>query len=138
MGYKKRRRLYPLDFGGTLLEGLNMTMRGLTIQESLDLSTLQELAQAPEDVQRAKLAELFEFVAERIEEWDLEDDDGNRIEPSAQELMSWDAGDAFGLITAWQNAVQAVAAPLDQPSNDGIKLGAVSIPMEIPSPNLPS
>jgi hypothetical protein len=119
MSYVRKRKLYPLDFTGTGLEGLTMVMRGMTVQESLQLSHLRDLGSASTEKLEEELLKLFAFVAGKIESWDMVEEDGRPIEPSAEALLELDAGDAFAAIEAWQKAVEGVSAPLEQRSNGG-------------------
>jgi len=139
MGFKRKRKLYLLDFEGTTLEGLEMVMHGMTVDEALKLSELQDLdrSDSPVHEKQEVIRELFAFVASKVDRWNLEDDNGIPIKPSSDEFMSWDAGEAFNAIKVWQEAVQGVDAPLERPSSGGKKWVGPPIPMEIPSPNLP-
>lgn len=138
MGFQRKRKLYPLDFAGTDLEGLTMIMLGLSVEEYLDLTSLQDTVKASTSEQVQKMRELFDKVAGKIHEWDLVDEAGNEIEPSGAELLSWDFGDAMAAVDAWMTAVGDVADPLERKSSDGNKWVGPPIPMDIPSPNLPS
>jgi hypothetical protein len=119
MSFVRKRKLYPLDFTGTGLEGLTMVMKGMTVRESLQLSRLRDLGDASTAEQEKELLDLFAFVAEKIHEWDMVEEGGTPIEPTAEALLELDAGDAFAAIEAWQKAVEGVSAPLDQRSNGG-------------------
>ncbi len=142
MGFVRKRKLYAIDLTGTSLEGLDLVMCGLTVRESLTLSGLQDMAEAPAGEQAEKLRELFEFVAGKIARWNLEAEnpDGTRepVAPSADELMSWDTGEAFAIIAAWQKAVEGVSDPLERRSSAGSRWEGEPIPMAIPSPSLPN
>lgn len=137
MGFQRKRKLYDLDFEGTALEGLSMVMRGLSVSEYLELSALADLAKASTEKQVEEVRALFVRVANKIERWDLEDEDGKPIPPSTDELMSWDFDDAMATVDAWMAKVQGVPDPLEQKSNGGNKWVGPPIPMDIPSPNLP-
>ena len=137
MGYRRKRKLYDLDLTGTSLEGLTLIMKGLTVEESLNLALLQDMVKEPTKDQIKKTRDLFAMVAEKIERWDLEDDDGQPIPPSPVELLGWDFSDAMLVIDRWQEKVQEVPGPLEPKSNDGSKWVGPPIPMDIPLPNLP-
>lgn len=137
MGFQRKRKLYDLDFTETALEGLTMVMRGLSVSEYLELSALADLAKASTEKQVEEVRALFVRVANKIERWDLEDEDGRPIPPSVDELMSWDFDDAMATVDAWMAKVQGVSDPLEQKSNGGNKWVGPPIPMDIPSPNLP-
>lgn len=136
VGYKRKNKLYALDFTGTSLEGLEMTMAGLNVREFLDLSKLKDVAKATEDEQSQALVDLFTFVVGKVRSWNLVDDDGKAISPSVEEFMEWDLGDAFAAIEAWQNEVEGIPEKLGKASSSGSKWVGEPIPMDIPSPNL--
>ncbi len=136
MGFVRKRKLYQLDFTGTSLEGLAVSIRGMSVAEALSLADLGEMQAG--DVEAEKVREVFEFVVSKIESWNLTDEQGFPVPPSAEEIMSWDAGEAFAAIAAWQASVMDAPAPLERRSNGGSKWGGPPIPMDVPSPNLPS
>lgn len=120
MAFQRKRKVYELDFTGTGLEGLTMKMRGMVMAEAFQLSSLRDMAEIKDlDQQMSAIRTLFEFVAERIISWDMIDENGESIEPTADALMSLDTADAFATLDAWQKAVEGVSAPLDNRSSGG-------------------
>jgi hypothetical protein len=130
MAYVRKHKLYKLDFTGTTLEGLTMVMKGMTIGEALQLQHLRDLADKDLDTQLEGLTELMTFVAERIVEWDMVEEDGTPVPATREQLMSLDMGDTMLAVERWQAAVEDVPAPLEQPSNGGSTSGtsATSLP----------
>jgi len=141
MGFVRKRKLYQLDFTGTGLEGLTVNIRGMSVEEALQLSGLERLSRSeggPTEEDEAEIRRVFDFVASKIESWDLVTEEGEPVPVSGAEMMSWDAGDAFAAISAWQSAVMEPPAPLERRSSGGSTWQGPPIPMDVPSPNLPS
>jgi hypothetical protein len=137
MAFVRKRKLYQMDFTGTGLEGLEVTMLGMSVEESLKLATLDELKDmkgAPTERELTMLRELFEFVASKVHSWNMVEEDGTSIPPSAREFMAMDAGDAFLMLDKWQDAVMAVPDPLERKSSDGNTSEALDLPpLPVPS-----
>ncbi len=141
MGYKKQKKLYVLDFKGTNLEGLEIYVRSTSLGKMLDLTGLASLGDNiknggldQQDLEAIK--EVFRLFIERVDRWNLVDEDDNPIPVSYEAFMDFDPGDAMQAVTAWQSAILDVPAPLDQKSNDGKRWEGAPIPMELSLPNL--
>ncbi len=139
MGFERKRKLYRLDFTGTDLDGLEVDVRGLSMEEYLRLSGLAKLAdvKVPTPEELEELRSLFELFASKIDRWNLEED-GQPVRVCADAVMGWEAGEVLAAVEAWQKAVTDVPAPLEQPSPAGRRWVGEPIPMDVPSPNLSS
>ncbi len=140
MGFKAKKKLYLLDFQGTNLEGLEIYVRGASLGRMLDLTNLATLGQdiksggfSSQDLDSIK--EIFSLFIEKVDRWNLEDEDGNPVPVSYEAFMDLDPGDAMQAITAWQSAILEVPAPLEQKSSGGKRWVGEPIPMEVPPAN---
>ena len=64
-------------------------------------------------------AALAFFGDHAIKEWNLEDEDGNEIVPSAETLREQPFDFALHIIRTWTSNVLSASRPLSQESNDG-------------------
>jgi hypothetical protein len=139
MGFKVQRKTYRLRFEGTELDGLVVTARGLSTGQLLELETAR-LARAAggkgsEDGTRRMLA----LLAGALVEWNAEDEDGAPIPATIDGILQQDVDFNTAIISAWQDAMYGVSAPLSQTSSDGQQLALEeSIPMDVPSSSLAS
>lgn len=124
MGYRPKRKTYVLEFEDPDLDGLEVTVRGLTTGQILDIET------AREDGGEDAIRELLELLASQLVEWNVEDDDGRPVAANLDGIRAQDIAFNMAIIDAWQNAVTGVPAPLDEPSTDGELSPVASIPTE--------
>ncbi len=131
MSYQRKRKTYVLDFEGTDLDGLTVRARSAPIEHALLMEELADFTDAKTGKQRAaQVRELICHFAEVLVEWDLVDDDGAPVPPTAAGLAVLDEDELALLITAYQTAGTGVAAPLGEGSPDGSPSAVPSIPME--------
>lgn len=139
-GFRRKRKVYVLDFEGTDLDGLTAKVRSAPIGEFMRLGELADELETTETVAEMKavmdvMLGLFDDV---LVEWDLVDDDGVPIPATAAGMAQLEMDEVMLFITAWQNAVAAVPAPLSPASNAGSPSLVGSMPMEPKSPSLAS
>jgi hypothetical protein len=135
MGFQLKRKTYLLDFKGTDLAGLEIRMQGMTTAEFIHLEELQE--EGAKDSAKGLL--LFQFLATKIVNWNLEDEDGEPIPVSGEALLQLEPGDIFMAMERYKEAVSGVPDPLEQTSPAGMRWEGEPIPMvapSIPQPNL--
>lgn len=134
-GYKPDRKRYRLTFEGTEHDGLQVVMKGLKVGDMLDMATLSSQVSAGDGMtpeQAAQMGGMYDLLGSSIVEWNLLDDDDRPIEPSAEALRNEEPSLSNAILNAWTQAVNGVAAPLDQPSTSGSRSGQVaSIPMDL-------
>ncbi len=118
MGYRPKRRVYNLVFTGTDWEGLEVSMRGMTVGEELDL--------AGNDISAALIVE---ELTKRLISWNLEDEQGQPV-PVA-DAPNRDSRMMRRLNNVWIEALQGVhtADPLPETSPSGETSPAPPIPM---------
>lgn len=132
MGYKRKTKIYDLDFAGTEQDGLEIRIRGLNLDQINTMQT-DQLGNSPEGRRR-----LMAFFAEQLINWNMEDDDGQALPPTLDSIRTLDFEEFDSIIGAWGTAVAGVDAPLPQTSADGQPSVEASIPMAPPSDALAS
>lgn len=133
-GFRRKQAVYVLTFESTILNGLEVRMRSVSLQQLFDIEELQRTARkagADRDASR----KLIERVAAEILSWNLENDDGTPVEPSYEALANLDLREVVLIINAWKNALAAVPKALSNGSNGGGTSPELSIPMDVSSPN---
>lgn len=128
MGYNRRKNqnVYKLNFTDPQFDGFEVRTIALPTD---DLLRMQEMKQNP-NAQRQDLMALYSIFIKAVLSWNLEDDDGNQIEPSAQALMNEDIEFAMGVINAYMINVAGVAEDLKAKFTDGSQSVEPMIPME--------
>ena len=132
MGCRRNPKLYKLKFAAGDYEGLEVTMRSVSIGE------MRALQGGGEESGRDGFDRMAELVASHMVAWNREDEDGNALPPTMESLEDEEPSLVNVIIDKWTDAVAGVAAPLEQPSNSGAPAPVESIPMEVLSPSLAS
>lgn len=131
MGYRLARTTYKLTFPE--YDGLEVMARSLSTG---DLMKIMELSgalapgstQAP--VERAKTVEsLLRRFAKALVTWNLEDEDGEPIGTTYEDIADQELPFVLRIIEAWTEAVAGVPDDLGKASNSGPQFPEVSIPM---------
>lgn len=134
MGYVPKRKIYNLAFEDPEMNGLEVRIRGLTTGQYMDVVSMKEQAESG-----GETAELFEFMADRLVDWNILEDDGITPVPASLDgLKTLDMAFSMAIVNAWTSAIAGVPAPLEQPSSGGEPSLVASIPMESLSPSLAS
>jgi hypothetical protein len=136
-GFKRKPKIYRLDFTDTALDGLTVRAHSAPIGLFMQLGTLADELEGSDDntdtgmtAMLRTIQELVDLFAQVLVSWDLVDDDDQPVPATAAGLLTLDVEELMFIITAWQNAVAAVAPPLPDASNAGSPSLAVSMPME--------
>lgn len=124
MGYRPKRKIFTLEFEGEAYEGLEVRIRGLNTGQMIDLDT------ARADGRDEAVIAILQLMADRLVEWNVEDDDGQPVPTTFDGVRSLDLDFNWAIIDAWQDAVAGVAAPLDEPSTATEPSLVASIPTE--------
>jgi hypothetical protein len=138
MGYRKPRKLYHLTWPqGHELHELELEMRGLSIEQLVDIAGLRRVGNDPEQI-KEKYAEVFALFASKLVSWTLEEDDGTPVPATAEGVQAQVDDDPMfmvGLVMAWADAIASVDTPLLNGSSSGGRFPEASIPMAPPSPS---
>ncbi|MFH8336969.1 hypothetical protein [Streptomyces sp. AM6-12] len=132
MGCKRVPKHYRLKFVDGDYEGLEVTMRSVSIGE---MRTAQG---GGEGSGKDDFDGIFDLVASHMVSWNREDENGQALPPTAESLEDESPALIHLIIDQWTSAVAGVSAPLEQPSNSGGSAPVESIPMEALSPSLAS
>ncbi|MCM8555340.1 hypothetical protein [Streptomyces sp. STCH 565 A] len=124
MGYRPKRKIFKLDFTGTDWEGLEVSVRGMTFGEELDLDS--------KDFTVEVIAETLSML---LVSWNVEDDQGAPVPATIDGLRTQDTRMVTAILTALRQANSGVAAPLPTGSPSGGPSPEASIPMAPLSPS---
>ncbi len=137
MGYKPPRTLYKLDFSQTEHAGLEVTTRSVSVDTMLTIAAgADELDETTPDL--AKVRDVFGRFARVLVSWNVEDDDGRPVPPTADGLLAHDFGFVMAVITAWLTAMTQAPPPLPGGSPSGATSGEASLDLASASRSLPS
>lgn len=135
MGFRPERTTIRLQFEDPTLAGLEVTARVPSLGRMLDVAGARDLALA-DGLGGAR--KFFDFFADALIDWNLEDELGQKVARTVDGLLSLETGLAMTIVLAWFDGLTAVSTNLGKGSTSGRQYPEVSIPMEIPSPNLPN
>ena len=124
MGYRPKPRMYALDFTGTEYEGLEATVRGLTLGEELELN---ETEMTGDRVVKA--------LVQRLVSWNVEDETGAPVPTTYEGVCTQDGSMVLAILNALRQVNSGVPDPLPQSSPSGEPSPVASIPMEPRSPS---
>lgn len=124
MGFRPKRKIYNLDFTGTEYEGLQASVRGMTVGEELELDG----AEMSGDL-------LVKTLVKRLVSWNVEDDKGQPVPTTFEGLCTQDSAMILAIVNAVRQANSGVPDPLPQSSPSGEPSLVASVPMEALSPS---
>ena len=105
MAFKRKRKIYHLDFEGTEYEGLEVKVRGLTTGEYLEIVSLS--APATEGDQETET--MLRMFADHLTFWNLEDEVSGEPVPTTYEgVITNDFVMNMYIINAWTRALATV------------------------------
>lgn len=134
MGFRHKRKRINVSFEeGHEYHGLEVTLRGMSLGEYLELEGIGE-------VDRSSVGDQLRRFAESLISWNLEDEDtGEPVPTTVEAVYAQDQDLMLMLATRWIEALRGiVSAPLEQSSPDGEPSLEASIPMETLSSSLVS
>ena len=135
MGYRRPAKAYRLKFADEDMAGLEVTARSLPIGEFLKLTELASLGDDPKAA-TSGMTDMFRVLAGSLISWNLEDEDGKPVPASYEGIVGQDFDFVMKIVTAWMEAMSAVAPPLPNGSSNGTGSGLeLSMPMAPLSPS---
>lgn len=138
MGYK-RTKTYRLVFEDPEFEGLEVRAKSVPTGSFLKITELMDLGGSEgftsDDMD--KIRDLFGTFAGALIDWNLEDDDDQPVPATLDGLLSQDLDFVLQIIKAWMEAVTTPPESLGKGSPSGVQFPEGSIPMAVPSPDLP-
>ena len=136
-GYRPEPTVYSLNFDDTVYKGMKVKIRSCTVGEwNMLLGFLG--AQGVEAINDANNG-LFELFLKKLKEWNLLDpDSGEPVAMTQEGFESVEQPVIAAILTAWQIAMVAVPAPLQNASPNGSSSQEASLGMVVKSPSPPS
>ncbi|MFF4479448.1 hypothetical protein ACFY1A_20850 [Streptomyces sp. NPDC001520] len=132
MGFHFKPKNIQLVFDDTTdYAGFECTIRGMNLGEYMEVIRLDEVTNGALDSQVKRFAD-------SLISWNLEDEQGNPIPATAEQVFQQDMDFMLHVAAKWMDAVHGVSAPLEQTSPDGEQSVAASIPMATLSESLAS
>jgi hypothetical protein len=133
VGFKRNPKIYRLKWEDGDYAGLEVNIR------SLNMGQLLEAKSGKSASGKDGLEGTVELLADRIVDWNLEDEETGEAVPTTLDAMKGEDDDLIlDIINRWMEAVSGVSAPLDETSNSGEISQVASIPTEALSPSLAS
>jgi hypothetical protein len=118
MGFKREPRLYRLKFEDPELDGFECLMRSLSIREFRHLAGLAAVMQKQGEETEQAITDLFGMVAGKLQDWNLEDDDGP-VPADLDGIEAQDVDFVLEIVMAWMEAIAGVPSPLPGTSPSG-------------------
>lgn len=105
MGFRPKPKRYRLKFADEDYEGLEVTMRSVTVGEWTDM-----MAPASSDPKERAEAnrQVMELFADRIVSWNLEDEHGKEVPTTVDAIMQQDRDVISTIVTSWQLMIVGV------------------------------
>ncbi len=126
MAFKRKRKVYKLDFSGTEYDGLEVRVRGLTTGEYLEIVSLS----APSGEGDKETEGMLRMFANHLISWNLEDEESGELVPTTYEgVKSNDFVMNMYIINAWTDAIASIPEKTEKKSNSGQPVPEASIPM---------
>jgi hypothetical protein len=127
MAFRRKRKVYNLDFEGTEYEGLQVKVRGLTTGEYLEIVSLS--APGTEDSQETE--GMLRMFANHLVSWNLIDDDTDAPVPTTYEgVTSNDFVMNMFIVNAWTEAIASLPEKTEKKLTSGDDSLVESIPTE--------
>jgi hypothetical protein len=142
MGYRRKRKIFNLDFTDAGFEDLEVQASSLSLGRFIglrDLIALQDLKtrkMTPADMD--KIEQLFEMFAEALISWTLQEEDGTPVPATREGVMGEEPEFMLMIASAWMDAVVGVEEDLGKDSGSGPLSQVPPLPMDPLSPNPPS
>lgn len=129
MSFKRKRKVYVLDFEGTEYEGLEVKVRGLTTGEYLEIVSLS----APGTEGDKETEGMLRMFSNHLLSWNLTDDSDGEEKPvptTYEGVTSNDFVMNMVIINAWTNAIASVPEATEKKLTAGENALVESIPTQ--------
>lgn len=132
MGYKRKQKTYRLVFQDPGLEGLEVRVRSVPVDQLMLVGDLLEKSEANDP---AALSGLLDILAASLVGWNLENEDGTPVPATREALGAEDVDLVLQIIDGWNQAIAGVPGPLGSGSPSGASFPEASLPMAALSPS---
>lgn len=127
MGYKRRPRTFLLSFEDEEYKGLEIEMKGLSVEAFLTLSKVtSDDNQTPEQV-----GTMFRLFTTGLKSWNMEDEDGKPLPPTYDSVLTLDSDFVMDVLMAWMEGIGGVDKDLGKGSDSGETSPVPLPPMEL-------
>lgn len=136
MGFKPKNKTIVLQFEDEDYAGMEVRMKSISVGKTMELLELANRSKESRDTK--EITELFEDFARNLITWNLENEDDEPIPANLDGVKTLDLDFFMDLLMGWLDGMLSVSGPLGRKSTDGPSPNRmeVSIPMDIPHPNL--
>jgi hypothetical protein len=126
MGFKYEPRLTKITFPeGDELHGLELRVKSVPLGKFFEIAKMR-------DNMEESAEEVFGLFSSSIVDWNLEDDEGNKVPSNVEGILDLDSNFSLKLLDFWMRAIVTVPAPLLNSSNGGKSTEDLGgLPMEI-------
>lgn len=134
MGYRVEPKIYRLRFEAESYDGLVVRARSVPMSVFLRLTKLKEsLDTTGNNVSDSieSFNEMMDSFSKAIVSWNVEDESGDPVPCTPENVMSQDADFVLDIMLAWMDAIASVPAPLVERSSNGATSVEELIPMEV-------
>jgi hypothetical protein len=125
--FKRKRKIYHLDFEGTEYDGLEVKVRGLTTGEYLEFAT----SSAPTDEGSNETEETLRLLASHLVSWNLEDEEtGDPVPTTFEGIKTNDFQMNMSIVNAWTASMVSIPEATGKKSDSGGPVLVESIPSQ--------
>lgn len=118
MGFKREKKVYHLTFETPDLAGFECYVKGTTLEQFIGITALSETLKTEEGRTEANIRKQFTVIADHLQSWNLEDDDGP-VACDYDGLKAQDFDFVMAIMMAWMASIASVPAPLAERSPSG-------------------
>ena len=136
--YKREPKKYDLTFEGGDLDGFECIMSGVSLDDFLDLASLESALSTPEGRTRENIERQFSVLGEHMASWNLDDDDDKPVPCTYEQLRTFDFDFALAIFRGWMRAMHTVPDDLGKESDSGGTSQEASLGLAKQSQNLGS
>jgi hypothetical protein len=118
-GFKLQSKLYQITFEDGDLDGLECTLKGVSLERFLELVTAADELTTPEGRTPENIEAQFSTLGELLTAWNLQDDDDEPVPPSYEALKKFDLSYVQQIMRAYMQAFSTVPKASDDDSPSG-------------------
>ena len=117
--FKREGKRYQLTFEDGDLDGFECIMRGISLEQFIDVTALETELQTPEGRTPENIEKQFSFIGSLLVSWNLDDEDGNPVPATYEGLRAQDFEFVMQVMKAYMNALAVVPKDSDSDSSAG-------------------
>jgi hypothetical protein len=125
-GFKRKKKIYKLDFEGTEYDGLEVKVGGLTTGEFLELIGLS----APGTEESNETEKMMQFFSAHLVSWNLEDENDEPVPATFDGVKTNELAMNQFIVSSWISALADVPEATEKKSSGGETPLMDSIPTE--------